>query len=113
MIRVLIVEDSPVEQQLLAHILDSDPLITVVGVAVDGEMALAEVARLKPDVVTMDIYMPKLDGFDTTRRIMESTPLPIIIITGNYNSNDSDKLFRAMEAGGTRYRTKAGGIGAP
>ena len=113
MIRVLIVEDSPVEQQLLAHILGSDPLIKVVGVAVDGEMALADVARLKPDVVTMDIYMPKRDGFDTTRRIMESTPLPIIIITGHYNSNDSDKLFRAMEAGALAVVRKPVGLGHP
>ena len=111
MIRVLIVEDSPVEQQLLTHILGSDPLIVVVGVAVDGEMALSEVARLKPDVVTMDIYMPKLDGFETTRRIMESVPLPIIIVSGTYNSNDSDKSFRAMEAGALAIVRKPTGVG--
>ncbi|MFA7405022.1 MAG: chemotaxis protein CheB, partial [Pelobacteraceae bacterium] len=99
MIRVLIVEDSPVEQELLTHILSADPRISVVGVANDGEMALADMERLKPDVITMDIHMPKLNGFDTTRRIMESNPLPIIIVSGSYNTNDADKSFQAIEAG--------------
>lgn len=113
MTRVLIVEDSPVEQELLTHILDADPQITVVGVAVDGEMALSAVQRLKPDVITMDIHMPKLNGFDTTRRIMESTPIPIIIVTGGYNANDSGQSFDAMEAGALAIIRKPAGLGHP
>lgn len=113
MIRVLIVEDSPVEQELLAHILGSDPRIKIVGIAVDGEMALSSVEQLKPDVVTMDIHMPKLDGFDTTRRIMESTPVPIIIVSGSYCDNDVDKTFRAMEAGALAIVRKPAGVGHP
>ncbi|MDD2853042.1 MAG: chemotaxis-specific protein-glutamate methyltransferase CheB [Desulfuromonadaceae bacterium] len=113
MIRVLIVEDSLVEQQLLAHILSTDPRITVVGIANDGEMALSSLERLKPDVITMDIHMPKLNGFDTTRRIMESNPLPIIIVSGSYNVLDTDKSFRAIEAGALAILRKPIGPGHP
>lgn len=113
MIRVLIVEDSQVEQKLLTHILNSDPQIKVVGVANDGEMALYDIERLQPDVVTMDIHMPKLNGFDTTRRIMESNPLPIIIVSGSYNANDADKSFRAIEAGALAIVRKPAGLGHP
>lgn len=113
MIRVLIVEDSPVEQALLAHILSSDPQIDVVGVAGDGEQALADVARLKPDLVTMDIHMPRLNGFETTRRMMETTPLPIVIISGSFSRSDTDKVFRALEAGALALVRKPRGVGHP
>lgn len=113
MLRVLIVEDSQVEQELLSHILSSDPQITVVGIANDGEEALSSVERLKPDVVTMDIHMPKLNGFDTTRRIMESNPLPIIIVSGSYNANDAHKSFDAIEAGALAIVRKPPGLGHP
>ena len=113
MINVLIVEDSPVEQELLAHILGGDPRITVVGIAKDGEMALSVIDRLKPDVITIDIHMPKLGGYETTRRIMESTPLPIIIVSGCYNANDAEMSFRAMEAGALAIVRKPAGCGHP
>lgn len=111
MIRVLIVEDSKVEQQLLVHILGGDPLITVVGIAEDGEKALVALEQLKPDVITMDIHMPRLNGFDTTRRIMESTPLPIVIVSGSYLADDVDKTFRALEAGALAIVRKPVGVG--
>lgn len=113
MIRVLIVEDSKVEQQLLAHILGADPRITVVGFAEDGEKALLALEQLKPDVVTMDIHMPRLNGFDTTRRIMENTPLPIVIVSGSYLANEVDKTFRALEAGALAIVRKPVGLGHP
>ena len=113
MIRVLIVEDMQVEQELLSYILTSDPQITVVGTANDGEEALSLMERLKPDVVTMDIHMPKLNGFDTTRRIMESNPLPIIIVSGSYNADDAHKSFHAIEAGALAIVRKPPGLGHP
>lgn len=113
MIRVLIVEDLQVEQELLSYVLTSDPQITVVGTANDGEEALSLMERLKPDVVTMDIHMPKLDGFETTRRIMESNPLPIIIVSGSYSAHDVDKSFHAMEAGALAIVRKPPGLGHP
>lgn len=113
MIRVLIVEDSAVEQQLLARMLGADPQIAVVGVAEDGEKALAAMERLQPDVITMDIHMPKLNGFETTRRIMETRPVPIVIVSGSYAANDVDKTFRAMEAGALAVVRKPRGPGHP
>lgn len=111
MIRVLIVEDSKVDQQFLAHILGGDPQITVIGFAEDGEKALVALEELKPDVITMDIHMPRLNGFDTTRRIMESNPLPIIIVSGSFMASDADKTFRALEAGALAIVRKPSGIG--
>lgn len=111
MIRVLIVEDSPVAQALLAHILGSDPHVQVVGIAGDGDRALIDVERLKPEVITMDIHMPNRNGFDTTRRIMETNPVPIVIVSGSYVSKDMDKSFRAMEAGAVAVVRKPRGIG--
>ena len=113
MIKVLIVEDSPVEQQLLTHVLGSDPDIRVVGTADDGEKALTAVVRLRPDVVTMDIHMPRLNGFETTRRIMEDNPVPIVIVSGSIATTDADKAFRAMEAGALAVVRKPRGPGHP
>jgi two-component system chemotaxis response regulator CheB len=113
MIRTLIVEDSPVAQQLLTHILASDPRIQVVGIADNGEKAIACVERLRPDVVTMDIHMPGLNGFDATRRIMEDNPVPIVIVSGSFSANHTGKGFRAMEAGALTILRKPRGIGHP
>ncbi len=113
MIRVLIVEDSRVEQELLTHILSSDSGIKVVGIASDGNIALAEVERLKPDVITMDITMPNLNGYETTRRIMESTPLPIIIVSCCCHVGNPGNSFDAMEAGAVAIVRKPAGLGHP
>lgn len=99
MIRVLVVEDSTVERELLIRIISSDPEITIVGVATDGEAAVRAAARLKPDVITMDICMPKFDGIEATRRIMQLCPTRIIVVTNSFNASDAYKSFQAIEAG--------------
>ena len=99
MIKVLIVEDSLVMQQLLKHAIRSDPMLTVVGVASNGEEALKAVKELHPDVIAMDWQMPKLDGLEATRIIMETTPTPIVIVTGSVAANDAAVSFRMIEAG--------------
>jgi two-component system chemotaxis response regulator CheB len=98
-IRVLVAEDSAVTRMFLVHLLESDPRIRVVGAVADGQAALEFVGRDKPDVVLMDIHMPRLDGFEATRRIMESQAVPIVICSANTNVKDTAIIFRAMEAG--------------
>jgi len=112
-IQVLIVEDSPVSQALLAHILGNDPDIRILGTAGDGEEALEFLANKKPDVITMDVKMPKLDGYETTRRIMETRPVPIVIVTASHSRDAAASSFRAMQAGAVAVIGKPKGIGHP
>ncbi len=112
-ITVLVVDDSGVSRELLARVLTSEPGITVVGYACNGEEALALAAEKNPDVVTMDVHMPGLDGFETTRRIMESQPRPIVIVSANFTRDDVPKMLRALEAGAVAAVEKPPGPGSP
>ena len=99
MIKVLIVDDSKVVQEFLKHLLSSDPNLEVVGTASSGYEAI-ELASLKsPDVITMDINMPGMDGYETTRAIMEMDPTPIVIVTGSSNRKDITDKFEFLGAG--------------
>lgn len=99
MIRVLVVDDSPTVQELMIHILTSDKDIEVIGSANNGIEALKFLETMKPDVITMDINMPYMNGFETTQRIMETNPVPIIIITSLFDSTDVERTFQAIQAG--------------
>ncbi|MDB5863412.1 MAG: response regulator receiver (CheY-like) modulated CheB methylesterase [Betaproteobacteria bacterium] len=98
-IAVLLVEDSVTTRLFLTHLLESDPQIQVIGAVRDGQAALDFVRETQPDVVVMDIHMPRLDGFEATRLMMESHPVPIIICSATANIKDTVVTFRAMEAG--------------
>ena len=98
-IHVLVVDDSPTARQMIVHILEADPDLRVIGTATNGAEAVAFVAQQKPDVITMDIHMPGLDGFEATRRIMESNPVPIVVISASYAAGDVDKACRALDEG--------------
>ena len=100
-IKVLVADDSPMTRMLLVELLNSDPGIQVVGAVNDGQAALDFLAAgcNRPDVVIMDMHMPRLDGFDATRRIMETRPLPIIICTATADPQELAVAFRSMEAG--------------
>jgi len=113
MIKVLIVDDSASMRLFLEQIFAADPEIEVVGAAQNGEEALAAVERLAPDVITMDIYMPKLNGLDATRRIMETHPKPIIILSGNLDQEEVITSFKAVEAGALVALPKPRGAGHP
>jgi two-component system, chemotaxis family, protein-glutamate methylesterase/glutaminase len=113
MIKVLVAEDSSAVSELLVHILNSDPEIQVVGTANDGEQAVAAVKHYRPDVVTMDIHMPKMDGLEATRSIMETYPTPIVIVSGSTDPHETATLFRAMEAGALAVLGRPAGIGHP
>src|SRR5712692_9752393 len=113
MIKVLVVEDSPVVRELLIHILSSDPNVQVIGTAISGEEAVDVLKRVKPDVITMDIHMPKMDGFEATRAIMETRPVPIVIVSGSSTTKEATTAFRAIEAGALAVVEKPKGIGHP
>jgi two-component system chemotaxis response regulator CheB len=110
-INVLVVEDSPVAQMLLVHILNSDPRLNVSGTASDGEEALALLQRHKPDVIVMDIHMRGLDGYETTRRIMETQPVPVVVCSASLDPAEVATTFRALEAGALALVAKPVGPG--
>lgn len=111
MLRVLVVDDSAVDRRLIVHILDSDPGLEVVGEATNGLDAVAATLRLKPDVITMDLQMPVLDGFEATSRIMEQCPTPIVIVGANVEHPDD--AFRGLDAGALTLVRKPPGPKAP
>lgn len=80
-IRVLVVDDSPFMCHMLTKYLNEDLDITVIDTARDGVEALEKVVTLKPDVVTLDVEMPRMNGLDTLRRIMEQQPTPVIMLS--------------------------------
>jgi two-component system chemotaxis response regulator CheB len=98
-INVLVVDDSTTARMLLLHLLESDPQIRVIGAVNDGQAAQDFVRENKPDVILMDIHMPVLDGFETTRRIMETQPVPTIICSATTDPHEVATTFRLMEAG--------------
>ena len=113
MIKVLVVEDSAVVREFLLHILSSDPAIEVIGTSHNGADALDAVREKKPDVITMDIHMPKMNGFDATRRIMETHPTPIVVVSGSSTQEELSTTFKAMEAGALAVVRRPVGIGHP
>ncbi|MHB8854439.1 MAG: chemotaxis-specific protein-glutamate methyltransferase CheB [Ignavibacteriaceae bacterium] len=113
MIRLLIVEDSQVVQELLNYIFSSDPEIKIVGAAKDGIEALEKAGQLKPDIITMDINMPNMNGIETTKKIMSTNPIPIVIISASYHTKDVEHTFNAMDAGALAVLSKPTGINDP
>jgi two-component system chemotaxis response regulator CheB len=109
-IRVLVVDDSVVVRQILVSMLETVPGFEVVGQAQDGEEAVRLTARLRPDVITMDIRMPRLDGLGAIRQIMSTTPTPIVVVAASVYEPDRNIAFSAIEAGALTVVEKPSGI---
>lgn len=112
-IKVLIVEDSPISAELLSYIINSDPALKVIGIVQNGHQAIEFIKVQVPDVITMDIVMPKMGGFEATRQIMQTHPIPIIIISGAYTKEDVNKSFEAIKVGALEVIEKPKGLGDP
>ncbi len=103
--RVLIVDDSPFMRMAIRRILTTDPGIDVVGVASDGVESVEKVLELRPDVVTMDVEMPRMDGIASVKKIMSVAPCRIIMVSA-MTSEGATATFEALEAGAIDYILK-------
>lgn len=110
MINVLIVDDSKVVQELLKYIFDSDPDIRIIGIAGSGIEAIQMTRELRPDVITMDLYMPGMNGFEAIRVIMETCPTPIVIVSGSLNTSDVSNSLSLLEDGALSVVLRPPGI---
>ena len=115
MIRVLIAEDSPVVQRVLKSLLSEEKEIEIVGVVSTGAEAVEMCRRLRPDLVTMDIFMPEMNGLEATRRIMKESPTRIVIISsmayyrGGVIVGSEYSASKAALVGLTRHIARNGG----
>ena len=113
MIKVLIVDDSITSRQFLRYLIEGDPLLQVAGEACSGREAVEQAGALKPDVAIMDIQMPEMDGYAATRKIMETHPLPIIMCSSLVAPEQTENIFKAMQAGAVAVAEKPPGPGSP
>lgn len=104
-IRVLIVDDSDFMRKSIARMIESDPSLTVVGFAKDGLEAVDQVKKLKPDVVTLDVEMPRLDGLSALRRIMDECPTKVVMCS-TMTSKGSKEAIEALRIGAVDFVTK-------
>jgi len=102
-VRVLVVDDSAYNRQTISAMLESDPTVEVIGRASNGKEALRQAFDLMPDVVTLDLEMPEMDGFAFLRLLMAKRPLPVIIISSH---SERDNVFRALELGALDFIAK-------
>src|SRR5947209_1081379 len=113
MIDVLVVDDSATVRTLLVEILRADPELRVVGQARDGVEAVALAQQLRPHVITMDLRMPRLDGFEATKEIMMTAPTPIIIVTASVERGEVEIAMHALRAGAVYVLRKPDGPASP
>jgi two-component system chemotaxis response regulator CheB len=103
LIRVLVIDDSAFSRQAITRMLETSPLIEVVGVARDGEDALRKALELRPDLITLDLEMPRMDGFTFLRLVMVRQPTPVIVISSRGGEQD---VFKALDLGAVDFIAK-------
>jgi two-component system chemotaxis response regulator CheB len=102
-IRVVVVDDSAYNRRTITKMLEGVPNVEVVGYAADGEEGIRKIIDLKPDLVTLDLEMPKMDGFTLLRIIMNSFPTPVIVISSR---SEDERVFKALELGAVDFIAK-------
>lgn len=107
-ITVLIIEDSPFMRKLITDLLQEDEQIEVIGIARNGAEGLLKIDKLKPDVVSLDIEMPVMDGILTLRKIMENKPIPVVMLSGT-NRSGVDLVIECMKLGAVNFIEKPSG----
>src|SRR5882762_7416676 len=112
-IRILVVDDSVVIRKLLADTLSADAALEVVGVAGDGQIALSKVALLKPDLVTLDVEMPVMDGLETLVALRKLYPKLPVIMFSSLTERGAAATLDALSLGASDYATKPGHTGSP
>ena len=112
-IKVMVVEDSMVSRELLVYILESSPDISVIATAENGVQALEQLEHYTPDLITIDVNMPKMDGLEATARILEQYAIPIIIVSAALDPAERANTFKIIEAGALALLDKPHGITDP
>jgi two-component system chemotaxis response regulator CheB len=108
-VKVLVVDDSPLIRQLIVEALEKDPDVQVVGTAENGERAVELAKTLKPQVITMDVDMPVMDGLTATEQIMANDPTPILVLTADPRNQAPTLTHRALAVGALALRVKPAG----
>jgi len=109
-IRVLVIDDSAYSRRTIIRMLETSPLIQVVDWARDGEEALRKALQLRPDLVTLDLEMPRMDGFTFLRLLMAKRPTPVLVVSGR---TGDDTVFKALELGAVDFVAKPSLRAAP
>lgn len=102
-LRVLVIDDSAFSRQTITRMLERSPLVEVVGLARDGEEALRKTLELAPDLVTLDLEMPRMNGFTFLRLVMSKAPTPVIVISSRFAEGN---VFKALELGAVDFVAK-------
>jgi two-component system chemotaxis response regulator CheB len=104
-VRVLVVDDSALMRKLIPQMLEADSSIEVVGTAMDGNFCLKKIEELRPDVITLDLQMPGMNGIDTLKEIMRRNPLPVIVVS-SHSTEGASVTFKALGLGAFDFVTK-------
>jgi two-component system chemotaxis response regulator CheB len=110
-IRVLVVDDAVVMRKLISEALSRDPAIEVVGVAANGHIALQKITIVNPDLITLDIEMPEMDGLQTLRELRKTYPKLPVIMFSTLTSRGAAATLDALDAGATDYVAKPSNVG--
>ncbi|MGN6507565.1 MAG: protein-glutamate methylesterase/protein-glutamine glutaminase [Tepidisphaeraceae bacterium] len=111
-VRVLIVDDAVVIRRIVTDVLSADPQIEVIGAAANGKIGLARIAQLNPDLVTLDIEMPEMDGLQTLRELRKQHPRLPVIMFSTLTARGASATLDALAAGASDYVTKPANVGS-